>query len=243
VNYSKGSWQVDIVAEPSPDAKKFMITLETEQIGYPVYYTLDGKEPTVQSHLYQGPFPIEKTTTIKAGIFVDGKLKGKASEKTVYFNKATGKKVSLKFPPSERYKGKGAGSLVDGLTGSKNHRDGYWLGFRNHDLDLVIDLGKSTKINHVELEFLHKQPSWIFAPEKVDVIITDENDRVVASSSVRPKVNLKSEKAIVDTVKVNFKKVKGRYVHVIARRVQRCPDWHAGKGGGCWLFVDEVVVN
>jgi hexosaminidase len=243
VNYSKGSWQVDILAEPSKDGKKFTIRFETEQTGYPVYYTLDGKEPTIHAHLYKGPFPVDKTTTVKAGIFVDGKLKGKASEKTICFNKALGKKITLKYPPSEKYKGNGVNSLVDGITGSDNYRDGYWLGFRDHDLDLIIDLEKSTRIRDVELEFIHKQRSWIFAPAEVHVVITDEKDKVVASSGVVPKVRQKSKKTIVDKVRIKFKNVKGRYVHVIARRVQQCPDWHPGKGNGCWLFVDEVMVN
>ena len=242
VNYSKGSWEVDIVAEPSRDGKVFKVRLESEQVGYPIYYTLDGSDPTTRSHLYTGPFEIDRTTTIKAGLFENGKLKRKVSQKTLYFNKASGKKVFLKYPPSKRYQGNGPVTLVDGLTGSKNHRDGYWLGFSDHDLDLTIDLGENDKIKEVEVEFMHNQKSWIFAPSEVMVVVSDEKDRVVASKKTVPKIKWKSNEVLIDKVKLSFKKVTGRYIHILAKRKQ-CPDWHAGKGRSCWLFVDEVVVN
>jgi hypothetical protein len=46
----------------------------TPQSGAKVYYTIDGSEPTSSSLLYQKPFTLEKTATIKAAAFQDHSL-------------------------------------------------------------------------------------------------------------------------------------------------------------------------
>ncbi len=243
VNYSKGSWKVDIKAGRSEDGKSYLITMETEQPGYPVYYTLDGSEPTTDSKKYEKPFAVDTTTVVKAGIFKNGKIMEKASEQVIYFHKGSGKNAVLKNEPSKRYRANGVASLLDGLTGSDRHNDGKWLGFRFNNLDLLIDLGEETAVNEVILEYLHRQRSWIFAPADVLVEILDQNKQVVASEKLYPDIDLKTEKTIIGQVVATFDHVKGRYVHVVADPVNKCPDWHPAKGHRCWLFVDEVIVN
>jgi hypothetical protein len=52
---------------------------------------LDGSDPTISSSLFAIPFSIQKTTQVKAALFVKGNQAGKVSEKTFYFHKAVGK--------------------------------------------------------------------------------------------------------------------------------------------------------
>lgn len=47
------------------------ISLTTETEGAIIRYTLDGTEPTLESHLYEGPFNISETTTVIAKAFKD----------------------------------------------------------------------------------------------------------------------------------------------------------------------------
>ncbi|GEM_PF-5756976 len=37
--------------------------------------------------------------------------------------------------------------------------------------------------------------------------------------------------------------VEARYIHVVARSIKYCPEWHKGAGRKAWLFVDEIVVR
>ena len=39
------------------------------------------------------------------------------------------------------------------------------------------------------------------------------------------------------------KKVKARFVKVVAINTGVCPSWHAGNGGKAWLFCDEITVE
>ncbi len=73
VNYSKGSWKVDIL--PSMDNGVFKVILESEQPDYNIHFTIDGSDPSNNSPLYKEPLQISQSAMIKAGIFVDGKLK------------------------------------------------------------------------------------------------------------------------------------------------------------------------
>ena len=242
VNYSEGSWRVLIKAKKDSKSGKFKVSFETEQPGYPVYYTLDGSVPDTTSNLYTAPFEVDSTVTVKAGIFKNGKLMRDYVEKVIYFDKAVGKDVSLKNPPSKRYKASGAASLVDGLTGSTDFKDGYWLGFDKADVDVTIDMGKKTVINDVYIGFLHRQSSWIFAPSEIIVRVLNKRKKVIAEKTVVPDFDLKTKKTVIKRIKVGLGGVKGRYINVVAKR-NKCPDWHPGKGKTCWVFIDEVAVD
>ena len=37
--------------------------------------------------------------------------------------------------------------------------------------------------------------------------------------------------------------VEARYVRVTARSYGTIPDWHLGRGGAAWIFVDEILVE
>jgi hypothetical protein len=56
-----------------PEARIFIdgarVTITTQARGYPIRYTLDGKQPTAASPLYTAPLRLEATTTIKAQAF------------------------------------------------------------------------------------------------------------------------------------------------------------------------------
>lgn len=57
----------------------FDLTLESGLFGGPVYYTLDGNTPTLQSRVYEGPIHIEaglpdKVTVVKAAVLMGGEL-------------------------------------------------------------------------------------------------------------------------------------------------------------------------
>ena len=243
VNYSRGSWKVDILPQMSNDGKKYTIVLETEQPDYPVYYTLDGSGPNTHSMLYRKPILIDSTVTIKAGIFDHGQLKEKYAEKSIIFHKALGKPARLTNQPVKRYGGKGALTLVDGMTGSRRYNDGYWLGFDGDNLDITIDLEKVKPVHQVTVNFYQRQQSWIFMPIEVIFEVLDADGNLLTSQTVKTQTDSKLMEIVIEPFAAKFTDVSGRYVRVIGINRGTCPPWHPGAGDTCWIFTDEVVVE
>jgi hexosaminidase len=243
INYSKGSWRVEIQPEMSADGRQFAIALETEQPGFPVYYTLDGIEPDTTSALYSGPFLLKESATVKAGIFKHGKLQEQLAEKSFLFHKALGKPATLTSPPNKRYKGKGALTLVDGMTGSTKYNDGYWLGFKGDDLELLIDLEENMPVKLVKIYFYQRQASWIFLPVKVTIELLDEQQQTLASKTMLPQAKADAEGVIIENFKAEFAEAQGQFIRIHGFNRGLCPAWHRGAGQPCWIFADEVIVD
>jgi hypothetical protein len=43
------------------------------------------------------------------------------------------------------------------------------------------------------------------------------------------------------TMKLN--NIKTRYVKVIGKRVDVCPEWHEAAGSKAWIFIDEIIIK
>jgi hexosaminidase len=243
VTYSEGSWHVDIVPQKDYKNNIILIELKSEKPDYTIYYTLDGTIPSSNSSKYEKPFVVDSTVTIKAALFKASLLQETFSEKTFYLHKAIGKDIFLINKPVKKYECEGALSLVDGMTGSNNYNDGYWMGFKGDNLDAMINLGHMTEIHSIKMDFYQRQSSWIFLPLRVTFKILDENKNVVVSKSVVPNKKTGDNSAFIKSVSVQFTGIKGYYVKVVAVNRKDCPVGHPGFGNLCWMFVDEIVVE
>jgi len=186
---------------------------------------------------------IDTSVIIKTGIFDHGELKEKYAEKSIIFHKALGKKTKLEVQPVKKYSGKGAQTLVDGMTGSARYNDGYWLGFDGTDLDFTVDMEEEVPVQQVTVNFYQRQSFWIFMPVEVIIQVLDESGKIAASQTVLPKTDPKSEETVIEAFKVKFDHVKGQYVRVVGKNCGNCPAWHKGAGDTCWIFSDEVIVK
>jgi len=240
VNYSQGSWKVDIV--PVLKDGSYEITLESEQLYAPIYYTLDGSEPSNGSQLYDGSFTIEKSTAITAGIFLDGQLKEDFSVKEIVFHKAVGKTGKLEIDPNPAYYCKGAFSLTDGLLGSEQNQSEYWLGFEGSDLSYEVDLEEDQIISSVYANFLQRTASWILMPKNVTFEILSKDKKLIFKKTVEPEATLEVKGTVIEAIGVE-PNLNGRYIKVHAKNYKTLPSWHKWTGNKSWLFVDELIVN
>jgi hexosaminidase len=244
VNYCPGSGKVDVTAVFNEKDKPYALKLETEVPGTSVFYTLNGNDPDKNSFKYINPIKIDHDITLKAVAYKDEKQLEKLVEYQVDYHKAVGKYVTYREKYSERYPGNGQQTLNDGLRGSFNYNDGYWQGYNGNNLDVIINLGEDFTFNSIASTFLLDQKKWIFIPEAVNYYVSDDGQNFQIIASIKHNIPLNSDSPLTNdfTMKLN-RPMKVSFLRVEAVNIGVCPDWHPGKGGKAWLFVDEIVVR
>jgi hexosaminidase len=81
VNYSNSMYSVYVSFALNELSNMAMVYLNTETVGYDMYYTTNGDEPTINSTKYVGVFNTKNRNTVKAALFnKDGKLLGRITE-------------------------------------------------------------------------------------------------------------------------------------------------------------------
>jgi len=243
INYAKSAYNIQTQTVVDLSTKEFTIKLETEIVGPDIFYSLDGRNPTLRSTKYAEPIVITKTTQLKARSFLNGKPVGKLIEETYKFHKATGKKVTIKNPYAPKYTGGDEFGLTNSLRGGTNYSDGRWQGFEQKDLEAVVDLESVVPINKITSGFLNHIGSWIFLPKYVEYAVSDDGENFKILTKIENELPENHGEKVVKEFSASFDKIEARYVKVLAKNVGICPDWHQGAGGKTWLFVDEIIVE
>ncbi|RPI00539.1 MAG: beta-N-acetylhexosaminidase [Calditrichaeota bacterium] len=244
LNYraAEGSFEVAIMTDYDDDGLVY-IDLQSEQYRPAIFYTIDGTEPTSNSIAYQGRFPLQNTTTIRAGIFQQDVLKGRVAAKTVTLHQGLGKMISYLQPFSLRYPGGGDPALLDGLLGSGSFNDGHWQGFHGHDMEVVVDLGRVCRISEISTGFIQNAGSWIFMPLGVDYAVSIDGQAYQSVAALKNDLAALNNEIIIRRFSAPFSALDARYVKVVAQNRGTCPEGHPGAGGKAWLFADEIIIQ
>lgn len=240
-NYAKHVFDLKADFTPDTDKKAVTITLSTIDDA-PIYYTLDGTEPTTASLKYTEPVVITETADFQTAV-IRPEGKSKVVSKKISFNKATYCPIELTFQPSEKYKFKGAITLVDGMKGNDSYATGAWLGFVGGDVEAIIDLGQEMEIKRVATNAIVDMSAWIMGSTGLVVSVSDDNKefRQVASKDIPAETNI--DKKAVENYEITFDPVKARYVKVVIKRSPALPKGHAGEGKAAYMFIDEIEID
>ncbi len=225
-----------------------MVQLRTLYNDRPIYYTLDGSEPTASSTRYEGPFPLERSATIKA-ISYNEFGEGVVSEQYLLSHLGMGAKITLNTPYSTYkaiYSGGGPESLIDGQLGSNTtYADGHWQGYWGDSIDATIDFGKPTEIHEVTMRFMQNTFDWILAPNDIVLMVSD--DGVHWTIQVNwPTFNFPSRETGMRLRHCRipiFQGVTSRYLRIVVPNPGPLPEWHPAPGQPSYLFTDEIVVR
>ncbi|MBV6404880.1 MAG: GH92 family glycosyl hydrolase [Flavobacteriales bacterium] len=150
--------------------------------------------------------------------------------------------VRLESTYANAYAAGGDQALVDGLRGGTEFRSGEWQGFQGQDVLATIDLGGERRLEAVSVGMLQDQRSWIWYPEHVDVAWSI-NGRQWSSTVLTHTVARDAEGAQRLELRTGPIGKRARYVKVMAKNAGPCPDWHPGKGGASWIFLDEIGID
>jgi arylsulfatase A-like enzyme len=162
-------------------------------------------------------------------------------------NKGIGGKVSFMYKYSDKYSSAGQNSLIDGWRGPgeliSNVDYSVWQGFEENDLVAYIDLKKNIELNQISAGFLHFLESWIFLPDFVEYEYSSDGKEFRKLGRIERTEELTNTKLLRREYKLQFEKIKTRYLKITAKSVGLCPDWHQGSGRPAWLFADEIVIK
>lgn len=240
-NYASHIFDVMLELKPNSETGTLDATARTID-NAPIYYTLDGTEPTAASQAYTGTVKIDKACTLRM-VAVRPEGNSRITKDEITFSKSSMKPITMLQPINKQYEFTGATVLVDGMTGNLNYKTGRWIAFYKNDMEAVIDLKEPTEISSMTLHTAVEKGDWIFDARAISVSVSDDNKVFKEVASEKYPVMKETDPNQVYTHELKFAPVKARYVKVYAQPEHKIPSWHGGKGNPGFLFVDEIILN
>lgn len=208
----------------------------------PIYYTLDGQDPTEKSLKYTKPFTIDQSVVLKT-MAVHPDRTSKISVDTIRFNKATLKPVVLLQPNESRFSPDGPVVLVDGRNGNHSFDTGAWLAVAGNDLEAVINMQAETILSSASVHAYVRKDAWLFDARGFSVSVSSDNKNYKEVASQKYKQMQESDSDGIIEHELSFDPCKATYVKIKVISEKSMPDWHWDAGKAPFLLVDEIILN
>lgn len=262
INYSKAYYDLKATVLPTENydgvslnletkGKEFVIKYINDEIllntpvadtfpkGYGIFAGIDW----TYAQTYTIPILVRSNNKVIAGSYYGKEHTSNPVIQAFYFNKATGKKITLTTEPDKKYPGDGAFTLVNGVQNEKGMaKSSEFLGFNGTDMEAIIDLGKETEFKAVIVNTLTLTGSWIYPPKSCNFFISNDGISFTQAellfSDIEPYRNRKTR-----IRHLHDETYKARYIKVIAKNWGIIPAGNAGAGNPAWLFADEIEVQ
>lgn len=208
----------------------------------PIYYTLDGQDPTEKSLKYTKPFTIDQSVVLKT-MAVHPDRTSKISVDTIRFNKATLKPVVLLQPNESRFSPDGPVVLVDGRNGNHSFDTGAWLTVAGNDLEAVINMQAETILNSASVHVYVRKDAWLFDARGFSVSVSSDNKNYKEVASQEYKQMQESDSDGIIEHELSFDPCKATYVKIKVISEKSMPDWHWDAGKAPFLLIDEIILN
>lgn len=239
------------------------VTLRTLYNDRPIYYTLDGSEPDSTSTRYTGPFPLERSATIRA-ISYNEFNEGVISEQYLLSHLGMGAKIKLNTPYSTYkaiYSGGGENALIDGQLGSNTtYADGHWQGYWGDSIDVILDFGRTVDFREVSMRFMQNTFDWILAPTEIRVYVSQDGQQWTLGGKETffmdtRETGMRLKRCVVRygewwdreqpaTSSINMGGMcSTRYLRIVVPNPGPLPSWHPAPGQPSYLFTDEIEVH
>lgn len=235
-NYSNAYYDIASTLQPAPANKGIIIKLKSKDKTGKLKYGIAEKGFAKN---YAGPIVVNENSTVTGLYYKNGKLLDSITI-PLRFNKATGKKVTLKEPPSKNYPGNGAFTLVDGIINEKGlAQSREFIGYNGNDISTVIDLGSMQTIDSVVVHTMNSPGSWIYPPREIEVSVSSDGKsyKPFGNAAEFIKKNAGNGKLLITQAPIST-----RFVKVDVKNLGKIPDGKPGAGENAWLFLDEIEV-
>ena len=243
-NYSKAYYDLKSSISPTEDYNGVLWDVKTNAKNYSIQFYINNLDTSKHGWTVYPPFKqftkpvlITEQSVIWAAILE----KDVFLPQVIYFNKATGKEITLTNPPSDKYPGDGAFTLVNGVQNEKGLlRSQEFLGFEGTDCEALIDIGSLQTLTSVTVHFFQQQASLIWPPLSMEVLVSDNGQYFSSSLGKTDKLNITNGANGTMTVKGTR---LGSFIKVQIKNWGTIPEGNPGAGNKAWLFVDEIEVN
>lgn len=236
MNYSRAFYDLKADLLPAPTNNGVEMRLSTKDKTGRLSYGITGRH---FQKAYTAPVVMNQSGSV-TGMYTAANGITDTVSFDINFNKATGKKISLKEPPSKKYVGDGAFTLVNGVQNTKGlSRGREFIAYEGGDLEATIDLGTAQPLSRVVLHTLLQEGSWIYPPAAVQVLasIDDKVYSPAGETNTFEPTTGSNGTMTVDTG------TKARFIKVVVKNHGVIPDGKAGAGNRAWLFADEIEVQ
>lgn len=216
--------------------------------GVQIRYTTNGTEPdSLRSPVYTESTLLTDMTTIRAKAYKDGWYGSTVALFNFYKSTYRPDSVRLLLPLNPVHQADGAHTFFDGKLGTFNANSpawaNNWAGFRKNDMALIAEFKKPVSVASVALRIMVEEETGIFPPELVEIWGGDTRNTLKLLGTIRPEMPVKKSTPALTTVTCTVKFQPVSCLKIIAKPLSKLPEWHANKGKGALLLVDEAFIN
>jgi len=230
--------EAPVIHSPMVFKDSTVIKISTTEVLGKIFYSIN-KEPY---KLYYNSFSINNTSNIKTFV-VRGADTSALSVGTFYKMKHPDWKITYNCKYNKQYAGGGDEALIDGINGDENWRKGFWQGFQGQNFEVIIDMGKTTEVKGINTTFLQDSRSWIILPTKVEFSFSEDGTTFNLKKEIHTVIPANDNTVKVVGYGFSNANYKSRYVKIKAYNFGKLPDWHQGKGGDAFIFLDEIDIK
>ncbi len=225
------------------------ITLFHTIKGVEIRYTMDGTPPdSSKSAIFNGNVLINSNTRIRARAFKAGWIGSDEAVFEYYKCAITPDSVTVVLPLNRVHQANGPKSFFDRNLGSFNANSpawaNFWTGVRNNDMELNLNFKTPKTISIVSLRIMEELTTGIFPPQSIEIwgktSVNGAFKRIYVLKVPVPKETRFHELYAID---VKFKPTSFKELKIIAKPLEKIPQWHGAKDKRALLLVDEIFLN
>ena len=216
--------------------------------GVEIRYTTDGTAPdSLHSALFTNQTVLKNSTKIRAKAFKKGWFGSDEVVFDFYKNTYQPDSISLLLPLNRVHQAAGAKSYFDGILGTFNANSpawaNNWTGVRNNDLGIYSEFKKPILLSSVGLRIMEETETGIFPPESIEVWGGTSPTQLKLIGKLKPTMPTQVRTHSLLSVTCPVKPQNITYLKIVAKPLQKIPDWHGSKGRTALLLVDELLLN
>ncbi|NIJ55146.1 c-type cytochrome domain-containing protein [Dyadobacter arcticus] len=216
--------------------------------GVDIRYTTDGTEPdSINSPLFERKTVLTKSQIIKAKAYKKGWYGSELATFDFFKSAYNPDSVNLLAPLNRVHQAEGAKTFFDhklGVIGANNPAwANNWAGVKDNDMAFVSEFKKPILLSSVGLHYMVEEDTGIFPPELVEVWGGDNAGNLKLLTKFKATLPVKGDKPTLKSIEGTFKPQSVSYLKIVAKPLNKIPDWHRSKGNKALLLVDEMFLN
>jgi uncharacterized membrane protein len=216
--------------------------------GVQIRYTTDGTEPdSLKSPLFTQQTLLKESTHIRAKAYKAGWFGSDEATFDFYKNSHVPDSLNLLLPLNRVHQAAGAKTFFDGKLGTFNANSpawaNNWAGVRNNDLVLMSEFKTPVMLSSVGLRIMEEVETGIFPPEFVEIWGGTNPKQMKLLAKLKPAIPTQLRPHLLYAVTGQFKPTSITHLKIIAKPLQKIPEWHGSKGRVALLLVDEMFLN